>query len=698
MLKDVRKWLGRNRTDVMVWSFCICLIVWALHPVLSSQIISGWDLTGHFYLQTKMVDFLKTGAITGYDANWFGGYPAFTFYGPLPYILIALLHLLSFGVIPITFLFNCFLFLLPFFFLSSVYYTSRVWFGEKIGPLALIFSLFFLFASREYAHFGVGLNSEICLGLFASLFAISLMVFLLGIFGRQRLQRERKDWKLILVGGVLLAMIILTHALTTIFTGVLMAVLVLSYRKNLWRPVILTFLLGLLLSSFWLVPFLLNLKFTSAQMIGMLPLSKDPLFILYPKFNEFFVPGVVLLICSVVGVAKLFKSKDHFWPYAFVLTLIILPRDYLVHVINLPLHYYRFVPHIFILNIFLAAVGFGYILKSYPRLISKVCAWGAVFLAVLVMVLQFDMKEDYNFYFDEYDYHETAVEMLDYIDGLDPAGRIAVEIRPDNQSKLGTPHFFANFLPLKYDIPVVPGLLTESSLSSAFIMPSLVRATDSIGWGNVLLLKDKTFTKQDRSSMLERLSLYNVEYILLTSDNAEILLNQLGNKVSLQKRIGDFDLLKLADSRPFIESVSYHPFLFIDEGGMDFRTFSEEWFKLPELFKYPVIYTEKDVDDLSDYDLSQIGGFITSSPDGLSVSIEDLESVFSDGVESVSRSGIFTKVREDEHVEFFSESGTLINYSYFPRWKSVDPEQTVFWTTPSIMFVFGRGETELFYD
>ena len=126
-------------------------------------------------------------------------------------------------------------------------------------------------------------------------------------------------------------------------------------------------------------------------------------------------------------------------------------------------------------------------------------------MAVLIMTsLHFNMREDYNFYFEEYDDHEMAVEMLDYIGGLDLAGRVAVEIRPENQSKLGTPHFFATFLPLKYDVPVVPGLLAESALSSSFIMPSLVRVTDSIAWGNVSLLKDKEFKKQSRNSMLEK--------------------------------------------------------------------------------------------------------------------------------------------------------------------------------------------------
>lgn len=709
------KSLKENRFDVFVWIICVVALVWFLHPILTGQLVAGWDSTSHFYLQTKMADFLKAVTITGYDANWFGGYPVFTFYGPLPYILITLFYFLSFGVIPLNFIFNGFLFLLPFFFLFSVYYTSRVWFGKKAGVFALLFSLFFLLADKDYAHFGVGLNAEIALGLFSSLFAIFLMTLLLGVFGKQR---EKKSKKLIIVGGILLAMIILTHALTTLFTGVLMAILFFSDRKSLWKPIILTFLSALILSAFWLFPFLWNLEFSSAQMIGVPPMSKDPLFVLYP--------GILLLIFSLFGITSLFKSKNHFWPYAFIATLIVLPRDYLVYVIDLPVHYYRFVPHIFVLNIFLAAAGLEHVMESYPiiakRKYLRALIWVIVLISVSLAVFKFDMRNDRPFFFEEFESYDDSRQMLEYIASLNPTGRIAIEIKPENQDILGTPHFFSTLLPLKYDIPVLPGLLAESALSSEFILPTLVQVSDSIAWGNVSLLKDKNFKKQSFDSMIKRLKLYGVEYLLLNAEFARNLLKSVpDDELISQKITGSFHLLKLPDFKPLIEATSYAPFLFVDNGGMDFRTFSAQWFKFPEFFDYPVIYTEKSIDEISDYDLSRIGGFVISVPEGKSMSAEDLDDlkklngniVLFDSTESpedqlkimssifqsdFDKSEIIAEVREDERLKFFSKTGAFINYSYFPRWKSTDSAQTVFWATPSMMFVFGRGETELFYD
>jgi hypothetical protein len=49
-------------------------------------------------------------------------------------------------------------------------------------------------------------------------------------------------------------------------------------------------------------------------------------------------------------------------------------------------------------------------------------------------------------------------------------------------------------------------------------------------------------------------------------------------------------------------------------------------------------------------------------------------------------------------IEFNSRAGVIINYSYFPSWRSTNPDQTVFLATPSLMFVFGDGVSKLAYQ
>ena len=165
-----------------MWAFAAVFIYSALKPLLADNITAGWDTVPHFYLLTKMVGYLKEWNVSGYDPLWFGGYPAFTFYGPFPYVLMAAFYYLFFGAIKLTLVFNLFLFILPFFFLFCLYYSSKAWFSQKAGYLSLVFGIIFLTASKFKGHLGLGLHGEILVGLFSSLLAMSLMILMLGFF------------------------------------------------------------------------------------------------------------------------------------------------------------------------------------------------------------------------------------------------------------------------------------------------------------------------------------------------------------------------------------------------------------------------------------------------------------------------------------------------------------------------------------
>ncbi len=753
MKKKIINFFRKNYFDLIAWIVCIGLITYTLSPILGNEIIAGWDLISHLYLVEKMAEFIRHGNVSGYDGNWFGGYPVFTFYGPLPYIIIALPNIVSFGLIPLNFLFNLFLFLLPLFFLFSIYYTSRIWFGKNNGPFSLFFGLLFLFYVKEFSYSGIGINAEIYLGLFSNLFAISLMMLLFGFIKNHEL---KKDKKTIITGSFLLAMIILTHVLTTLFTGVLLFILFLNKRKILWKKLILIFLFALLISSFWLIPMLTNINLISGGELGLI--IEDPLFILYPKVNNIFIdpdlsqiPGLILLIFTIIGLAKLFKSNSNFWAYAFIFTLILLPREYLKYVLDLPVHYYRFLAHIATINVLIAGFGLEYIFKNMSKLKSSLRIILGITVSYLILLtltisvfFNFDLMRGYYFHIDEYPDYERADEMLSYINKLHLSGRITTDALVSNQLNLGTPHFFFDLLPLRYDIPVFPGLLAESSLSGGFIIPTIASINEnSLRWGNVDLLYDEIFNNQSIDSMIKRLGLYNTEYLLISGSDTERMISKLSDKnlISLEKKISTFMLFKLNSFKPLLEATDYKPFLFVDNGGINFKTFALEWYKNTDIFDYPVIYTNKSLDELSDYDLSNIGGFIISLKENSPLSHEEYQEWHGSGknliflnavaefnvdniddvdvispfevnngikkmaslLKAFNENEIITKkiepkVMEDEHIEFEANGGVLINYSYFPKWKSKSPEQTVFWATPTMMFVFSNGKSELFYD
>ncbi len=757
------KWLKANRLDVIVWTICTLFLFVALRGLFVNEIIAGWDTTAHMYLLTKMVEFMKEWQISGYDPNWYGGYPAFTFYGPLPYILMAVPHLASFGKLSLPWCFNLFLFLQPFLFLAGVCYASRVWFGKSAGAISMVFGMIFLTAIKYHAYLGIGIHSVVYLGLFTNIFAITLMLFLLGVVEMQRKTHEKKY---LIVAAILLAMIILTHAMTTLFAGMLLTIFTVINFKNWWKQYLIVGFGSLVLSSFWLVPFLMTLEFSSGEKMNTQgSMVNDPLFALFPLLDKvpshvgiYILPGLLILVCLVTGLVRLSRGKMAFWPFSFLLALVVLPREYLVNFLDLPLHYYRFNAHIVVLGIFLSTTGLLFIFEKISKLKPKL---RVILRAVLIYVVVVSVLSNFldhlglsknpenyqhKYSLSEYPKNADAEAMMEYVSTLKPGGRVAVNTSIRFQDDLGTPHFFSTMLPLKYNIPVFPGLLAESALSTRFVLPVMSRVGSSFNWGETSLLYDQQFSDQSLFSMFRRLKLFGVEYILTTNENAETFTKNVDRIfLTLDKKIGDFSLLKVNDFSPMIEQVNFKPFLFVDNGGVNFMTFSKEWFKDAELFGQLVIYTENDLAEIPESERAQLAGYIVSMPKGSAVDEEQKqywknqlgddkkviflnselasEELTFEGAEFIKSFGInisiekvknaifkfqaensegaksiTSKIMNGKKIEFESVGGTLINYSYFPRWESADEGQIVYWATPSMMFVFAKGETELRYD
>ena len=766
-MKKLTAWLKDNKFDLLIWGFSIFALGWLLSPLLTDRVIPGWDTTPHFYLFTKMVDYLKMGQIGGYDSLWFGGFPVFKLYGPFPYILMSIPHFLTAGKIGLALSFNLFLFALPFLFLASIWYTARVWFDKIGGYIAMIFGTFFLCAVQDKAYMGVGIDSIVSVGLFTSFFAICLMIFFLGIIERQRRNPKTSN---IIWGTLLLTMLITTHAMTLLFTLLLLAIFTFLNWRQVWKSAFLMGILALVLSSFWLIPFLRDLSFSSGQKLGLLGATNDPLFVLF-DFPSYYgehalslalaaIPTALLLVSSLIGVYVTIKSKNDFWAVAFILTLVILPRQYLVSYFDLPVHYYRYTAHIFALNIFLATAGMIFIVKKLGKLkpvsqeVVKGLLAGVMIVSLMVSYIdKFNLSDNprnytHKYNFSEYSENADAEKVMEYLGGLQIKNRVVVPSLPSLQFTLGSPHFFATFLPLNYKISVIPGLLAESALSTQFVLPTIAKVGSSLNWGNTSLLEDSGFSEQDMNSMIKRLGLYNVQYVLQTKDGADTILDTVDEKL-IAKLVdkGNISVLELKDFRPFIETTNYKPLLFIDNGGMEFLDFSKEWFKQPALFEMPVIYTKKKLAMIPKEEIEQMSGYIVSMPSGSLVSknyyqewlnsgkklillnatpdaelaaefkqngqSSDVEFIKDFGVnigsdillrsllafnrDQIVREKVVANVVEDMTVKFDSQGGTLINYSYFPDWEVKGAQTTIYWATPSMMWLFAKGETEMIY-
>jgi len=242
--------------------------------------------------------------------------------------------------------------------------------------------------------------------------------------------------------------------------------------------------------------------------------------------------------------------------------------------------------------------------------------------------------------------------------------------------------------------------------------------------------------------MIERLGLFGVEYLISTSYPFFQNLSALPpGQVALQIKSGQVGVFRLNTFRPLLEETEHRPWLFVDQGGISFRAFAEEWYKHPELFGHPVIYSPKGYWGIAAAERRRLGGLIISLPAGYVIGRAEFEgwraltgdrvvflgaeprldfsagerglffSNFSDPYAgsrmsallldidplTPKRQGIVPEFNQANRLIFNSRSGVIINHNYAPEWRSASSKQTVFMVTPSLIFVFGRGGNDLCY-
>lgn len=755
-------------------------LIYILYPVLTNTVLIGCDLAPQYYLAEKMLEYVQDFHLSGYDANWFGGYPTFVFYNPLPYLTACFLHLISFKLVSLYFCLNLILFTLPFLFLIGIYYASQVFFNDKnISLWALFFGLVSLLTTS--ASTGVGLQAEFLVGLYANAFTWPILLFLLASIERMRQTGENKY---LFLAIILFSALILSHIFVTIFALIVGLIYFFIYFKTLWKKLLIVFFSGLAITIFWWLPFILNIGYTSVEQASS---PGNQLSALYPGGAIF---GFLPIAFTFIGLFFLLKTKQKFFPIAFLVGLVFLSGNFLADITKLPLHFYRFTGGVMIFNIFISAVGLNYIFTTLLQKIKE--KYSKIITALLVWFLIMYAGLSLDFFNTEYFYSELfvknsphyveTVQMIDYIKSNN-TGRLVFDDVRAQLNLNGGRHYFDWALPLE-GVPDLRGLLIESSLSEKYAYENwelfyyetfLQNLIGSNGDGNAFRLKtlngnsvgnfDDKIAEKIKTD-IKNLSFYGVKNILVFNNYPTPILdfansNYNAGIINIKKIIGIYTLLEInQESMPMLSETDYRPFLFVEpklfpSTEQTFKNFSLGWYINGYAADYPIIYSKKQIKNLSSEDLEHIQGYIISlkkpldfienyqfPPDkaincpsqpslaywgsvnkpviilntrgnclnGFSniyfVAANNNKQEFLKNVLSVmqgigSSSANFTKIEPqeltNERIKFDSNKGVFINYSYFPKWQSNDKNQTVFWATPSMMFVFGKGETELNY-
>lgn len=326
-----------------------------------------------------------------------------------------------------------------------------------------------------------------------------------------------------------------------------------------------------------------------------------------------------------------------------------------------------------------------------------------------------------------------AEAFLERVAARKPAGRIHVETVSSPWSP-GSPHYFSAMLPARFNIPVVPGFLAESSVTSPFVIPVLA------SWGQgVLSGREALFSFFDwfnptmtAECVVKRLALFHVQYVLTASAGAaEHLRNAPPEMLSEVEHVGGLSLFELKEFAPLLQTAAYRPYLYVGEDGSEFRRFCEQWYQHDRLLNFPVIYSPRDPLKLPEREKAQMGGFVANGkaraapevleafqssdrpvillgrkPRGIKIGaavqrakdLPSLAALLERHTDGRSPGLAVAPVNMSGHeISFDGQSATIINYSYFPRWTSEAENQTVFMTCPGFMFVFGNGKNHLVY-
>jgi hypothetical protein len=235
----------------------VAFVLWQLHPslLLLNTTTSGGDTGAHVAMPAFLRDhLLPHGRLTGWSPDWYGGYPALTFYFPLPSLIVVVFGLvlpygIAFKLVTVLGLLT-----LP----VAAWAFGRLSGMTGPGPACLgVATLPFLF-DRSFTIYGGNVASTLA-GEFAFSISLSLGLVFLGVVARGLRTGKHRA----LAAG-LLALTALCHMIPTFFVLVGAGVLLLmgaQRRRIKWIVGVVA--AGLAVTGFWSIPFLFRLPYTT---------------------------------------------------------------------------------------------------------------------------------------------------------------------------------------------------------------------------------------------------------------------------------------------------------------------------------------------------------------------------------------------------------------------------------------------------
>ena len=235
----------------------VLFVFWQMQPslIFADTTPAGGDMGAHVWLPAFLRDHLiPHGRLTGWTPDWYAGFPALTFYFPLPSLLIVLLDVVlpygvAFKLVSISGLLA-----LP----VAAWAFGRLAGMRFPGPACLAVSTLLFLFDRSFTIYGGNIPSTLA-GEFAFSISLALCLVFLGVVARGLDTGKHRA----LAAG-LLALTALCHVIPTFFAiagSVVMLIFRLD-RRRLWWLLSAGLVAGMV-AAFWVMPFLMRIAYTN---------------------------------------------------------------------------------------------------------------------------------------------------------------------------------------------------------------------------------------------------------------------------------------------------------------------------------------------------------------------------------------------------------------------------------------------------
>ena len=342
---------------------CFGALLALLDPrlLLTESVPAGYDITGHVYPMWLATERLwEMGQLRGWSMGWFAGFPLFYFYFPVPALLTALLAPVL-GFLPAMKVMSvlgvlCF----PF---ATYWLAAELPLKRVARATATVASCGFLFT--QFPNLGGNIASTLG-GEFA--YGISMTLSVAYLASVLRAMRKPLGLAATVLPTLLLTATALSHTITTIAVVLGVAPLLLDLRAR--RPILISWIVGFMLTGFWSVPFVLRTGYMWAPF-------PDPV-----AWTPHVLPLLVALVLPVgiAGAWALRKSRPAQvvgWTGAVCLAAAAFPQD--------AFYSLRFMPYWYLTVFLFAGAATGLVLERAVEKRSTAHGIGALLLMALTL-------------------------------------------------------------------------------------------------------------------------------------------------------------------------------------------------------------------------------------------------------------------------------------------------------------------------